>query len=212
MKNEDNDKTDNILPSLTGFKFKPKFKPRNTDNSELTSIQKQQRLNRKEEFENRLRKIEDRKYKKQVHTQNQMIVDEPQQDFQMDTRVEDKIDLHEYKFDKQLLVSDIPLKDLLKKACLNEMPPSEAQEFYNQIHMLCMPPLPKVSGNGLIGKVRVYKSGKCELVLGSMVFELGMGIQSKMLQKVILTQVYGDSKISDFGSVRGKIVASIHID
>ena len=197
---------------ISGFKFKPKFKPRNTENVELTQKQKQQRISRKEDFENRMKKLEDRKEKRQVFTQNHMDVDTVHHDFQVDTHVEDKIDLLNFKFDKDLEISDLPLKDFLSKANKSDMPPLEAQEFHNQIHLLCMPPLPKISGNGLVGKMRVLKSGRCELVIGNMVFDLSMGIQSQMLQKVVQTQVYGESKLLDFGNVNGKIVASVHIE
>ena len=205
--------TNNDSTQITGFKFKPKFKPRNTENSELTNIQKQQRINRKEEFEHRMKKLEDKKEKRQVFTKNQMVTESAQQEFQLDTRVEEKIDLRNFRFDKQLPISDVPLKEFFHNAHHSDsMTPVQSQEFHGQVHMLCMPPLPKITGNGIVGKIRVRKSGKCELVIGTMVFDLTMGIQSQMLQRVIQTQVYGESRMIDFGDISSKIVASVQIE
>jgi hypothetical protein len=160
-----------------------------------------------------MKRLDERKAKKQVFTQSQLRADTVEQEFQTDTRqLAEKIDLQNFKFDKQIEISDIPLKEFFEKVHTNSMPVHEMKRFNDQIHVLCMPPLPKLSGNGLIGKIRCKKSGACELVIGEMVFDLSMGIQSQMLQKIIQTQVFGESKLLDYGAVTGKIVASIRVD
>eukprot|EP00834_Sanchytrium_tribonematis_P007066 NODE_588_length_5657_cov_0.948183.p4 type:complete len:205 gc:universal NODE_588_length_5657_cov_0.948183:4619-4005(-) len=197
----------------SGFKFKPKFKPRNVENVELSVQQKEKRLNRKEEFENRMKKLEDKKHhKKQVYSQSQMAIDDVKLDFQEDSKMEEKIDLLKFRFDKQLEMTDMPLKEYFHKIHNTNRYDPNSEDLFDQIHVLSMPPLPKLKGNGHIGEIKVRKSGKCELVINDMVFDLSLGIQSQILQSVVQTQVFGEPKLVDFGDVQSKIVASLKID
>ena len=76
---------------------------------------------------------------------------------------------------------------------------------------MTLPKLPKLEGTGHVGRIRIRESGKCELCIGDLVFDISSGIQSNMLQKITQTELMGEPKLIDYGEVTSKLVASLQI-
>jgi hypothetical protein len=74
-----------------------------------------------------------------------------------------------------------------------------------QLYLVQLPDLLPCSGNGKIGKMRVYKSGKMEIVVNNQVFSVFNGVQSTFYQEVAKID---EENLTFLGPVKSQLVVA----
>lgn len=73
----------------------------------------------------------------------------------------------------------------------------------DNLYLVQLPDLLPCSGNGKIGKMRVYKSGKMEMVINNQVFSVFNGVQSTFYQEIVKID---EENLSFIGPVKSQLV------